>query len=181
MACTSAGRGCFPRGANQRKISLKNGKTMWRPLKAGLEFSAVPAAALPGTTKQARQLQIKHIARQFSAKMLGWKQDKSEQEVLRLLPRALYVYALPTPECLAGAVFGFTSGTDPEALLVLEAVRVGDEYRWEFGLVRQTSGALEVRYDDVVVWHVDAYPETKDPGGVHLAFVRPLGNLENAP
>lgn len=158
-------------------VAKENGMTIWQPDKAGLEFKAVPDAPLPSASKQGRQLQMKSIARQFGATMLGWKRDSSEQEVLRLLPRPLYSYTAGTPQRLDGAVFGFASGTDPEVLLLLEAIGDEGRSRWEFALVRQTSGELEVRYGNAVVWHVDAYPETTNPMGIHLAFVRPLPDL----
>ena len=41
------------------------------------------------------------------------------------------------------ACLRFVQGTDPEAILVLEAVRQSGRPHWQFGFARATSGGLE--------------------------------------
>ena len=63
---------------------------------------------------------MRDLAREFS----GTTQDLEEHRwELRLLPQPLYRYESTDPDVLDGAVFAFvtSAGTDPEAILVLEA------------------------------------------------------------
>ena len=57
--------------------------------------------------------------------MLGWKADSTDREELRLLPKPLYRYEPKAGPVIDGAVFAFVMGTDPESLLLIEAVKSG--------------------------------------------------------
>ncbi len=151
------------------------GNNVWTPTQPGVEFKPIPAAEPPGETPAVRLRQMKSLAAGFSSTMLGWRSDKSDREALRLLPQPLYRYeASPTGQRYDGAVFAFVQGTDPESLLLIEAVRHNDALVWEFAFVRQTSGELEGRHRETVVWHADRFPASNHPQGVHLTIPVPL-------
>ena len=93
---------------------------------------------------------------------------------MRLLPRPLYRYETTDETNFDGAVFAFVMGTDPESLLLLEAVKQGATAKWRFAFARRTSGELEGRHRDRVVWTAARYPEEHNPRQPHFSFGRPI-------
>jgi hypothetical protein len=157
----------------------REGQIVWRPKTAGVEFQRVPGGPAPAESTAARLRQMKTLARGFSATLLGWAPGDPDREELRLLPQPVYRYECEPKGLLDGALFAFVQGTDPEALLMLEAVPTGsgqdvEEYDWQFALVRRTSGWLEVRYDDQIVWKAEKDPEWRDPSLVYFQLSHPL-------
>lgn len=157
-----------------RLLAKRDGAVVWNPEKPGLRFLPIPAADAPAETPAARLRQMKTLANQFSSTMLGWRADKSDREPLRLLPQPLYRYDSKRSDVLDGAVFAFVQGTDPESLLLLEAFQVGERFEWQFAFVRRTSGELEGRHQETIVWHVDRFPTSGDPRSTHRTLSRPL-------
>lgn len=163
-------------------IAKRDGAVVWRPEKPGVQFQAVPDADPPAENPAARLRQMKALAAQFSSTMLGWRADKGDREVLRLLPQPLYRYDSKRSDLLDGAVFGFVQGTDPESLLLLEAFQNGKQFEWQFAFARRTSGELEARHKDKIVWHAERFPANGNPRSVHRVLSRPLdSSLLNAP
>lgn len=150
-------------------VASRDGKVVWRPQK-GVEFRTVPEALVPADSAAARLRQMKAIAGEFQATLLGWKADNSDREELRLLARPLYRYESEDARLLDGAVFAFTQGTDPEAFLLLEAIRVGEGFEWQFGFARDTSGAVEARHRDKTVWTVSKLEGHGHPQGDLIIF-----------
>jgi hypothetical protein len=141
----------------------REGVVVWRPQKPGLTFRTVPNAPPPADSASARLRQIKRLFRRFEATLVGWKADDSDRQELRPLPRALYRYEEPRGEIIDGAVFAYVMGTDPEVLLLIEAVAAESGPEWRYAFVRRTSGELEGRLDGDVVWTAERYPDTSDP------------------
>jgi hypothetical protein len=75
---------------------------------------------------------------------------------------------------LDGALFAYVQGTDPEAVLVLEAIGTPEKADWQYALVRATSGGLEVKLDNEVVWTANKYPANRDPTLPHFTMRRDL-------
>jgi hypothetical protein len=163
-------------------VGKREGKVVWQPKEIGIEFHAVPKAPAPAESKARRRLQLKQLAAQFEATMLGWKSDNSDRQELRMMPQWLHRYGRDGTACLDGAVFGFAMGTDPEAVLLLEAFQSGvGVYQWQFAFVRQTSGALEGRWKKDIVWTAEKFPTDIDPALPHLTLREPLpAELVNA-
>ncbi|MBI5757085.1 MAG: hypothetical protein HZA46_01055 [Planctomycetales bacterium] len=155
-------------------LAKRDGVVVWSPEKPGVHFQPIPGADDPAEMPVARLRQMKSLASQFSSTMLGWKADKSDREPLRQLPQPLYRYDSQRSDVLDGAVFAFVQGTDPESLLLLEAFKKGDGFEWQFAFVRRTSGELEGRHKDTVVWHADRFPAGNDPRSTHRSLSRPL-------
>lgn len=137
---------------------------VWYP-EAGIPYTAVPGEAPPAETPAARLRQMKAIADRFTITMLGWNADDSDREQLRRLPKEFYRYKPEEPGLLDGAVFGFVKGTDPEAILVLEAVEAGSGkgMEWQYALARLTSGGVEARLGEQVVWRIEKHSPRNDP------------------
>lgn len=155
-------------------IAKRNGNVVWKPAKRGVEFLPISNADGPDDSAVVRLRQMKTLASQFSSTMLGWRADKSDREELRKLPQPLYRYESSRESVLDGAVFAFVQGTDPETLLLIEAFRSKDRFEWQFAFARRTSGELEGRHNDKIVWHADRYPANDDPNSIHRVLSFPI-------
>jgi hypothetical protein len=149
------------------QLVVKDGDAVaWSPSVAGVEFRDVPEAPAPAETPAARLRQMKSMAERFKATLTGLHADNSDREELRRLPREVYRYALkhakrPDPALQDGAVFAYVQGTDPEVLLLLEAVRKDERWRWQYGFARATGGGLEGRLDGKLVWTAERFPDNR--------------------
>jgi hypothetical protein len=140
--------------------ALVNGKpgssgSGWQPQEPGITLAPVPDAPEPARTEARRLVQMRDLARRFSAHM--FRQD-SQLEELRLLPQPLFRYepAADSP-VVDGALFAYvwaTIGTDPEVLLVIEARRRGGSVQWQYAPVRFTNREAWVNYQKREVWRV---------------------------
>ena len=122
---------------------------------------------------------MKALAERFEGTMTGWNAADSDNETLRLLPRPVYRYEISQDNKasyvpLDGALFAFSTGTDPEIVLVLEVVGVRDSASWEYACVRATSGGLEMRLDGALVWTAVKFPQSKMPDKPHFTNGAPL-------
>jgi len=154
-------------------IGRKDGADIWHP-QAGLQFAPIPDAPVPEATPAQRLRQLRVLSEQFQSAMLGWKADSTDREQLRLLPKPLYRYEPNAGPVIDGAVFAFAMGTDPESLLLIEAVEKDGKRAWEFAFARRTSGELEGRHREKVVWHADRYPAMKDPDLPRISVGAPI-------
>jgi hypothetical protein len=145
-------------------VAKSNQDVIWMPTSAGVDFRKIPNAKVPGASHAARLREMKVLAARFEGTMTGWNAADSDNEKLRLLPRPLYRYQVSPEDVttdvpLDGALFAFATGTDPEIVLMLEAVGTGNAMAWEYACVRATSGGLEMRLDDTVVWTAAKFPQ----------------------
>jgi hypothetical protein len=53
---------------------------------------------------------------------------------------------------LHGAIFVFANGTNPEVLLLLEAIKSDDAMHWQFGCAPLSTARLEAKVGDRVQW-----------------------------
>lgn len=180
--------GVFPAGSELIRHSLeyvsrrpglivkRDGQIVWKPTPDQvLKFTPVPGAPVPPKSERLRRLQLKKLAREFSAEMLGYQPGNTDREVLRLLATPVHQYGKPDSDVIEGAVCLFVLGTDPECGLLLEAAKHKDQYRWEYALVRRTSGALRVSHKNKVVWEKPrGYASTRDPSKDHVTLTKRL-------
>jgi hypothetical protein len=160
-------------------IARDKDRVIWSPKTAGVEFKDVPDAPKPAKTQAERLRQMKAIAGRFKARMTGWRGDDTDQEELRLLPRPLYRYDLknakePEPNLLDGALLAYVQGTDPEVVLVLEAIGTAKESTWQYAFVRATSGGLEVKLGNEAVWTANKGPANRIPTLPHFTARRAI-------
>ncbi len=158
-------------------IARGQDRVIWSPTTPGVEFKEVPASPKPAKTPAERLRQMKAIAERFKPTMTGWQADNTDQEALRLLPRPLFRYDLtnakdPDPPLLDGTLFAYVQGTDPEVVLVLEAIGTVED--WQYALARATSGGLEVKLDNKVVWTAPKHPANRNPTLPHFTMRRDL-------
>lgn len=165
--------------SNEGIVGRRKNALIWQPQKAEVQFADVPDAPPPEATAAQRLRQIRSLSGQFQSTMLGWKSDDTDREELRLLPRPLYRYELSDDQVkdgplIDGAVFAFVMGTDPESLLLLEAVKNGEASKWRFAFARRTSGGLEGRHRGKVVWTAARFPYERHERSPHYVFDTPL-------
>jgi hypothetical protein len=124
----------------------------WTTQKPGVVMRVFPDAPAPGKTEAERLRQIKDLGRRLSACQFdGSGRERAE---LRLLPHPIDRYSAPSSGLIDGAICLFVYGTNPEVVLVIEAMRHGESpARWEFGLTRLTGGRPSVSLDRKEVWH----------------------------
>jgi hypothetical protein len=135
-------------------VSVHAAGWKWTPARSELRWQTVPDAPAVAESDAQRTRQMKDLARRFSASATYHK-DRTDQ--LRLMIRAIHRYADPDNGLIDGAVYAFASGTNPEALLLLEARASGGERpAWHFSFARMGAGAVEARLDDKVVWECPA-------------------------
>ncbi|MBW3542299.1 MAG: hypothetical protein KY476_18685 [Planctomycetes bacterium] len=164
--------------SRRRFSATLHGEAFWAPERAGLDFAKIPDADPPAASAVARLRQMKSHAERFEATLLGWRADRTDRQELRRLPRPLYRYDKAGGDVVDGAVFAFVMGTDPEVLLLIEAVRADDDkLRWEYAFVRRTSGYLAGRLDGETVWEAPGFPSGRDPRGLNRSSITPLDEL----
>jgi hypothetical protein len=127
------------------------GQAKWTPAQPGIERKTAAHAQPPAATAVGRLNQMRALARDYSATVIGWEND---QQVLRLLPQPVYRYGRPDGTVTDGAIFAYCKGTNPEVLLLVEAVKNGKGLEWNYAFARMTARGCEVRRDDKVVWNV---------------------------
>lgn len=151
------------------------GQIAWRSPEAGVKFRPVPEAPRPAKSARLRTIQLKDMARQFSASLHGEKDETTE---LRLLPQPLYRYEAKPPRedatprreddghrisetLLDGAIFSFALGTDPEALLLLEARPAEGNpggWQWEYAFARFHYDGIIAKHTGQEVWRAERDP-----------------------
>jgi hypothetical protein len=151
-------------------------RVVWSPAKAGMEFRDVPGAPTPAADHAARLRQMKSLAGRFAARLPAPKVGDGTPEVLRLLPRPLYVYDLKdakdaSPKLRDGGMFAFVMGTDPEVVLLLEAVEREGQAVWQHSFARATAYAVEALLGDEVVWSSSA---ATDQTNTLMQIYRPI-------
>ena len=133
----------------------RNREPVWKPARGGIAWKPVPNASPPVAASAARLVQLRQMSRDFAV-------DKTDREgiqrELRLLPQPIYRYSSSDWDVLDGAVFVFVQGTDPELLLLIEAVQHEESSRWQYALARMNSVRFVVSRRGEIVWEVDILP-----------------------
>jgi hypothetical protein len=125
------------------------GQAKWAPAQPGIERKPVPDAQRPAASAVGRLNQMRTMAREYSGAVIGWEKDRQE---LRLLPQPVQRWGRSDGAVVDGGLFAYCKGTNPEILLLLEAVKNGKELEWNYAFARMTSRECEVRRDEKVVW-----------------------------
>jgi len=131
--------------------------TVWQPQQTQIEPIAFPDAPAPSDRETIRLRQMKDLARRMSAHEF-WDPDNSRFE-LRLLVQPVHRYADPESKIHDGAMFVLAHGTNPEVIVLLEAL--GESLaasRWHYSLARLGSAELRLAIDDREVWRRDRTP-----------------------
>ena len=113
----------------------------------------------PSGTRAARLLQLRELARRFSAEILRDPEGK-ERAQMRMLTQPLYRYE-ESADVLDGAIFGFTgTGTNPDLLLLLD---LPAKSTWHFAATGMTAEGVRLTFKEKVVYEI---PHTAGQGNV---------------
>jgi hypothetical protein len=127
------------------------GHGRWAPRGSDFKLMPVPESRAPSPTEADRLLQMKQFASKLTASQV-WQGQASE---LRLLPTEIHRYSHADSGLVDGAAFAFAVGSNPEAILFVEAHKSGSgELSWMYGLARMSAAAVTFKLGEAEVWTV---------------------------
>jgi hypothetical protein len=127
--------------------------------KAGVDFRPIPDAPLPDDKPAGRLRQMKDLVKRFSATIfVDGKQDLKQE--MRQLASPIHRYSDVDSGLTDGSIFGFsTNGTNPDVLLLIEAVAAGQQpSQWKFAVVGLTYAEFHVRISETEVYQMPFPP-----------------------
>lgn len=127
-------------------------------------------APQPAPTASRRLVQMRSLARRFSVGMQVT--DDNVESSLRLLPSPLARETSRSEDVVDSALFTFvsSSGTDPEAFLLLEARRIDGELKWVYMPARFTTRELWMSLDGNEIWRVAAVDQWDPQPRIESAY-----------
>lgn len=153
----------------------------WKLDRPGVELHLLPKAPAPADSPAARLVQMRRLAREFSAKITASNKETSSD--LRLLPQPLMRYTSPAADVTDGAMFAFVQATDPELILLIEARKTAEGPRWHYSAARFTNRPLRLIHDEREVWSCDAAAgyDGAQPYFIYWSVTRRDRGLADAP
>jgi hypothetical protein len=138
----------------------RNGQTIFSADHGWFRFQDLPDAPKPADKRATRLGQMRKLAERFAVvDLFGWNEDEIQRYTLRLMTQPVYRYEEPDEE-IDGALFVFAQGTNPEAVLLLEACRDGAKTGWRYGFAPTTIYELIAHLDGEegpIVWSKPRY------------------------
>lgn len=127
-------------------------QVVWNPSESGVQFKPIPDASKPAETPLRRLVQMRRLANRFGASV----KMRSGDLRLRLMPQPMIRYAPKESTTVDGAVFSFSKGTNPEVLLLIEAIKdKSGGLQYVYAPVRMTSRACKLLLDEQPAWSVE--------------------------
>ncbi len=130
--------------------ALESGVLQWDSRSPGVAFEPL-AGPLPAAAKGVRLTQMRTLARRFTAELTDKRSGEPVSRDLRLLNQPLFRYESAGQGIIDGAIFALAEVTDPEVIVLVEAVKDGDAAKWRYALARMNNHKLTVRLDENVV------------------------------
>ncbi|MEZ6129954.1 MAG: hypothetical protein R3C59_14825 [Planctomycetaceae bacterium] len=93
---------------------------------------------------------MRRLAGQFEAVIPAGLVDGEGS--LRLLAQPLHRYRSERHKVVDGAVFAFVMGTDPEIILLIEAVESGESVEWQFAVAPFSNLPMQLNHNAQNVW-----------------------------
>lgn len=135
---------------HERRTSRRGLIPDWRVNEAGIERKRIPDAGTPVKAANLRLTQMRRMARGFQAKIPSGLIDGKGS--LRLLTQPLYRYRSESHGVIDGAIFAFVMGTDPEIILLIEAVETPGGPKWQFAAAPFSNLPMQLDYQGTRVW-----------------------------
>lgn len=129
--------------------------TFWKPQSAELNWEFLPNVDRPAGSANARLTQLRRIAGEFSVNLIDTRANEAGvRRSLRRLPQPVFRYPVPSSSAdyLDGALFAFVEGTDPEVLLLVEAIAARPSAAWRYSFARLNRDAIQVTRQEQIVW-----------------------------
>jgi hypothetical protein len=122
-------------------LEMRRGdQVVWAPAADAITWRDGPAGMVPAKNKAQRLVQMRSLARALHVSLINEEGEASE---LRLMSQPLYRYASPSGDVIDGAMFSYVVATDPEAILLVEAVGSTESMDWRSALARFHYWQLE--------------------------------------
>jgi hypothetical protein len=128
----------------------ENGAVQWDSRSPGIAFQSLDGSS-PAAAKGVRLTQMRTLARRFTAQLTDKRSGEAVVRDLRLLNQPIHRYENADQGVLDGAIFAVAEVTDPEVIVLVEAIKGSDSTGWRFALARMNNHELTVRLDDKVV------------------------------
>lgn len=127
------------------RLRMHCGPFTWTPAKGSdVRFQKFENGPPPAATAAARLAQMKQMSSRFSARET-WKGQETE---LRLMPTPIDRYVPSNKPNADAAIFAFSQGVNPEALLFRET----DGQEWLYGWARLSRATVVAKLDETQVW-----------------------------
>lgn len=124
-----------------QKLELKaDDQTTWRGDGGAAAFTPLENAPKPAASDRQRLLQLRYLARRFTAS----EKHMGEFYDLRLLPQPLDRYTDKQRGVEDAAIFVLAFGTNPELALLIENAAGG----WRYAVMRMSWAELAIKFDD---------------------------------
>jgi hypothetical protein len=136
--------------------------TVWQTRAPGVKWFTPGDAPSPSRTL--RLSQMRTFAREYTVKMTN---PDGIESLLRPLAQPLYRYAALQRKVVDGAIFSYVVATDPEALLIVEAVETNGGLQWRAAFARMHYWELSAENSaGTAVWsaELDKRMETNNAG-----------------
>lgn len=146
----------------QAPISVRLGdKTWWSAQEPGVVWQSLSDGPAPGSSRTIRLRQMRDLARELRADIVGHEGDKEE---LRLLPQPLYRYPENAAGVEDGAIFSFVMATDPELFVLLELRHdeATKKLAWMLAPARFTGEPLRLSRGEQILWESPRWQFGKD-------------------
>jgi hypothetical protein len=154
----------------------RDGRAVYKSDHGWFEFRDLADAPRPADKPVLRLAQMRKLAERFTVvDNFGWTDPQPYN--LRLMPTPVYRYE-EADEKIDGGMFVFAQGTNPEAVLLLEARTDGSKSGWRYGFAPTTIYELTAHLggeDDPVVWSKPPYLHFNTANGPYLAGPYPIG------
>lgn len=141
---------------DDRLQMTESGQTSWEPAEPGVKFITLEELGQPAATEALRLTQMRRAVREYRF-VDNWGETrsatKSEWE-LRLMPAPLLRYSSASDKIVDGALFAFAQGTNPEALVLVEAVETANGPVWRAAPSRLTGYQIRGWHKDRLVLEV---------------------------
>jgi hypothetical protein len=129
-------------------VSAREGDdVLWDCRAPGVSFQPLADVAAPAASRGGRLTQMRSLARRFTARLSDERGGERVSRELRLLNQPIHRYESAKQGLIDGALFALAEVTDPEVIVIFEAVKEGDSPKWRYALARMNNHALEVRLD----------------------------------
>jgi hypothetical protein len=149
----------------------RNGRVRWSP-GPGLKYAPLPGGPEPAAAVDARQLQMRALARKFTGYLAEPGEADDKLTELRLMANPLHRYEATDGSGREGAVFALVTTTDPEIVLVIESRKGKAGREWVWAAARMHFRPLQLKLADKVVWEVPAaappWEKVRGPEGQYV-------------
>ena len=159
-------------------FQVDDGPTRWAP-KPSWQPLPIPKTRRPTGNRRLRLVQIKQIARRFTAYQRDFFEDRTAgvRHELRLLPQPIYRYPNESDQSLDGALFAFTRNGDLEVLLTIEAAKPDQDHsepHWLYLAQPVAVHELHLELDGQSVWELPntSISSRASPAGSYFIHVR---------